>query len=138
MFCAGTLTKRMVVLSGLIVFSAVHGGPQTDDQLPPHFARCTATKKMVCVAGDCSRTESSVFILLEKKPSTNRYSRCDRMGCESYDAQVQRGGEFENWQLSEPRGVMFKRSLRDGEFLEVATLGMQAYVSTGYCTSVRR
>ena len=107
-------------------------------QLPKHFARCTPTTKVVCVDGECEKVAPNTFYLLGKTTAGHTYSRCDRLGCDTYDALVRESGLIENWQLVEPSGVTLKRTLSgDRSFVEVATLELQVYISFGQCESTR-
>ena len=119
---------------GFLALSASLANPENDTQtLPKHFARCTATKKIVCGDGECNSAAPTVFVLLGSQGERKTYSRCDQQGCDTYDATVKEAGIYENWQLTEPQGMIFKRALSDGTFVEVATLGMEVYISTGRC-----
>lgn len=122
---------------GFLALSASLANSENDTQaLPEHFARCTATKKIVCEDGECKEAAPTVFFLLGSQGDKKTYSRCDQQGCDTYDATVEEAGKYENWQLAEPQGIIFKRTLSDDQsFLEVATLGLQVYVSFGQCES---
>ena len=105
--------------------------------LPSHFARCKATSRIVCVDGECKDVKPTVFFLLGSEGDKKTYSRCDQQGCESYDAITKEAGLYENWQLADPQGVIFKRALSgDQKFVEVATLELQVYISFGQCETV--
>ena len=123
---------------GFLALSASLANPENDAQaLPEHFARCTATKKIVCEDGECKDVKPTVFFLLGSEGEKKLYSRCDRQGCDTYEAMVKRARLFENWQLAEPQGIIFKRTLsEDQSFIEVTTLGLQVYISFGQCEAV--
>ena len=80
----------------------------------------------------------NTFYLLGKNTAGHTYSRCDRQGCDTYEALVRESELFENWQLVEPGVVTLKRTLSgDWSFVEVATLGLQVYKPFGQCESTR-
>ena len=133
------MMSRTVLLSCVLMLAAIPVAPQEDSpSLPKHFSRCTASKMFVCEDGECKDVKPTVFFLLGSGGEKKLYSRCDRQGCDTYEAMVKKAGLFENWQPTEPQGIIFKRTLSDDQtFLEVATLGMQVYVSTGRCEVTR-
>lgn len=100
--------------------------------------RCEPSTKLYCDAGKCEPALKGVFLLLEERGTRRTYSRCDLKGCDSYDAQMSVSGGYENWQMTEPKGVFFKRSLDTGEFVESATLGLQVFLSFGSCAQNTR
>ncbi len=126
---------RVALSVCVLAFLVLPVAPQeSNPSLPRHFARCTATRKIVCEDGECKSVPPTVFFLLGKHADRNNYSRCDQQGCDTYEAMIKKAGLFENWQLVEPQGVIFKRALsEDQSFVEVATLGLQVYISTGHC-----
>ena len=108
--------SRVVLLSCVLMLAAIPVVPQEDSPpLPEHFARCTVTKKIVCEDGECRDAAPTVFFLLGSQGDKKTYSRCNRQGCESYDAIAKEAGLYENWQLAEPQGVIFKRTLSDDQ-----------------------
>ena len=125
------MMSRVVLLSCVLMLAAIPVAAQEDSPpLSKHFARCTATKRIVCEEGECKYVKPTVFFLLGSEGDKNTYSRCDQQGCETYDAITKEAGLYENWQLADPQGIIFKRALSDDQtFLEVATLGLQVYVS---------
>lgn len=109
------------------------------NSLPQHNTVCFPTKKFLCSSSGCTAQEKpSVFVLIGSGPTM---SRCDRAGCDTYDAIMEKGGEFVNAQTKDPRGLIFKMSFSNNalnsknEFVEVATLGLDTQVSYGYCRS---
>ena len=93
--------------------------------------RCDVHEKHRCLAGGCSSVNPSVFIGLDHEAGI--YERCDAKGCDVYAATFARSGEFVNIALPE-RGLLAKLSLEDGQFPEVATLGLDTLTSFGTCT----
>ena len=131
--------KLLRVLAAFLILTMYGSGRstasrQTGMSLPDHFARCTPAAKLVCEDGKCETTAPKTFYLLGDGCEGKRYSRCDSVACDTYEAVAKQAGLYENWQLTEPRGTILKRSLSgDREFVEVATLGMQVYISFGEC-----
>jgi len=108
--------------------------------LPQHNTVCFPTKKFLCTSDNCATEEKpSVFILIGSSINGPTMSRCDRTGCDTYDAVMEKGGEYINAQTKDPRGLIFKMSFSNNalnsqnEFVEVATLGLSTQVSYGYC-----
>ena len=108
--------------------------------LPQHNTVCFPTKKFLCTSDNCTTEEKpSVFILIGSSIDGPKMSRCDRAGCDTYDAVMEKGGEYINAQTKDPRGLIFKMSFSNNalnnqnEFVEVVTLGLNTQVSYGYC-----
>jgi hypothetical protein len=92
--------------------------------------RCEINAKQVCNPDGCRSVAPTVHNKLDGQHGL--YSRCDANGCDDYPASITRSGAFANVEVP-GRGVIAKVSLADGAFLEVATLGLEAYVSYGAC-----
>jgi hypothetical protein len=133
----GTIHKTTAIAIILIATLGpslqIQGIQRSVADLPTHRMRCQPTSKVVCESGSCKSIEPTTFILLGERKGEKIYSRCDRNGCDHYEAQSSISGIYDNWQLSESRGVVFKRAVDNSEFIEVATLGLQAYLSWGAC-----
>jgi len=151
------MIKQILGYGFLLAATIMPVWPQNAPSQVPCGRRCAQTKcdtvkKVVCTEGKCEDITSSVYFRLGKheeesssitffllgefegKPS---YSRCDQNGCETYPAIVKTSGVYENWHTVEPAGVMFKRAIGGKQdFVDVATGGLQVYVSTGVCKSV--
>ncbi len=96
------MMSRVVLLSCVLMLAAIPVAPQEDSlPLPKHFARCTATKTIVCEDGECKHAAPAVFFLLGRQGDRKTYSRCDQQGCDTYDAIAKEAGLYENWQLAE-------------------------------------
>lgn len=63
-----------------------------------------------------------------------KYSRCDSVGCDTYDARISKSGQF--LEIEVPgHGVLAKLDLDTLKFLEVVTLTTDVvYLSWGYCS----
>ena len=92
--------------------------------------RCDVKQKFLCNQTGCQSTAPTIFSRIDTDQRT--YSRCDQKGCDDYQAAISRSGDFMLIALPE-RGLLAKVSLSNGGFLEVATLGLDAYVSYGQC-----
>jgi hypothetical protein len=92
-------------------------------------------KKFYCDGNSCERVDPTVFNLLGGNSSSPIISRCDSKGCDTYNATIGISGEYKNIQSGEPKGYVFKMSYNtvDQKFVEIATLGLDAHVSYGYC-----
>ena len=91
---------------------------------------CVIADKNVCAEGKCRPIENNITVEIDWDKNT--YSRCDSKGCSEYPASVTRSGEFLNVSLPQG-GTMAKISISNSAFLEVATLGMIAFISNGIC-----
>lgn len=92
--------------------------------------RCEISKKFACSSSGCRDNVTTVWNLVDIK--TNRFSRCDRKGCDHYPMTVTRSGLFINIDI--PGRAMFAKMAADGsEFVEVVSLGTDVLVSYGSC-----
>ncbi|MEJ2121955.1 MAG: hypothetical protein P8Z76_14870 [Alphaproteobacteria bacterium] len=100
--------------------------------MPAHAAamRCDMSKKFACTAGGCRDNAITGWNVVDFK--TNRFSRCDRKGCDHYPMTVKRSGLFLNIEI--PGRAMFAKMSVDGsKYLEVVSLGTSVLVSYGSC-----
>jgi hypothetical protein len=101
---------------------------------PEHQVVCFPSSKVFCGGGECKADIPVVFNLLGSNEwGQTTMSRCDKNGCDTYDAVAEGAGDFLNVQTIAPRGMMFKSSKVSGEYIEIATLGLGAFISFGYC-----
>lgn len=128
---------------------AIYSG--MSNTLPKHDYACFPLKRAVCASGDCKHVDLDVFFLLkrtglgESGSVLYSYSRCDPKGCDMYDVEASDSGTFEILEPPRPSAWFFKRvtmsaeltGLNENEFLDVATLLLATYVSTGYCRDVK-
>lgn len=103
--------------------------------LPQNHTLCIPVKKFLCNALDCKKVEPKVFNLIGGSSSEPTISRCDSIGCDTYDAIIDGSGDYKNIQSIEPKGFVFKMSYNtfDKKYVEVTTLGLDTYVTYGYC-----
>ena len=92
--------------------------------------RCDITEKYACSAGGCEAHELGIWNVIDL--DSGQFSRCDRNGCDSYDAEVSKSGMFYTIDLP-GRGTMAKLAVDGTSFLEVITLGTVAMISFGSC-----
>lgn len=92
--------------------------------------RCTWTEKVQCDPGSgCSAQPIKTWATIDL--DGRRYQRCDRLGCDTYDASVTRSGVYRVIDLP-GRGV-FTKLADDGRGTEVVSLGNSVLVSQGHC-----
>jgi hypothetical protein len=92
--------------------------------------RCDIASKFLCQSAGCSTATASVWNLIDMDAKT--YSRCDRSGCDTYDAVFSPSGVFLNIALP-ANGLIAKLEPGTGSFSEVASLAGEVYVSFGVC-----
>jgi hypothetical protein len=92
--------------------------------------RCDVTAKYACSPAGCQANKLGVFNLIDF--DLRKFSRCDSRGCDSYDAVVQRSGEFIVIDIP-GRGIFAKLSSDGSQFVEVTSLGTSILASFGQC-----
>ena len=90
---------------------------------------CTPTIKSYCSAGVCKPTAATTWAKVDQPKGS--YSRCDKAGCDAYSAKFSPSGVFQTVEV--PGRAMLARLGPNGEFVEIATLGTDVYVSYGKC-----
>lgn len=108
--------------------------------LPDHHTVCIPVKKVFCHDGLCKSDNPAVFDLLSGSGLEQKsFSRCDQKGCDTYRSLVDDSGDYKNIQTDTPKGMLLKMSYNtaDKRYLEVATLGLGTFLSSGYCRYVR-
>lgn len=103
--------------------------------LPSHHTLCVPSKKYLCNGADCKDAPAKVFDLIGGTRENPTISRCDSMGCDTYEAKLDDAGEYKNIQPVDPKGFMLKMSYNsvDKKYVEMATLGLDLYLTYGYC-----
>ena len=106
---------------------------------------CKINEKHACnPEKGCSANTLGVtnYINFERKT----YARCDRAGCDTYDAQFSQSGSFHNiavadrvmfakvWPNHHSQSAFWPYTSTSGKFMEVVTLGSTVLVSYGICT----
>ena len=111
--------KLMVAVSALLA-SPVTAKPMT----------CRWTSKQQCDPGAACRPAIN-RVWATADVTGKRYQRCDRNGCDSYDAEVSTAGAYTTFDLI-GRGVFMKLG-PDAVATEVVSLGNSILVSHGTC-----
>jgi hypothetical protein len=97
---------------------------------PAAELKCEISQKYICETTGCRTAPTNVWNLVNTTKKT--YARCDRMGCDKYDALFSQSDVFVNIALPE-RGVIAKMAVDASSFHEVTTLAHSVYVSFGSC-----
>ena len=92
--------------------------------------QCDIAAKFSCQPTGCEPNQLGVWNLVDIE--RERFSRCDRNGCDHYDATVSQSGVFYNIEVP-GRGIIAKMSLDGKSYMEVATIGVSALISFGSC-----
>ncbi len=105
------------------------------DKTISHHTLCIPVKKFHCDASSCESTDPKVFNLISGNRENLIVSRCDANGCDTYKSVFNDSGEYKNIQPIDPKGFLFKMSYNtvDKKFIEITTLGLDTFVSYGYC-----
>lgn len=108
---------------------------KSSTSLPNHHTLCVPAKKYLCNGANCKDAPTKVFDLIGGTREKPTISRCDSMGCDTYDAKLDDSGEYKNIQPVDPKGFMLKMSYNtvDKKYVEMATLGLDLYLTYGYC-----
>ena len=93
--------------------------------------KCQPTEKHYCEADKgCTQIPAKTWAKVDTVNGT--YSRCDRIGCDDYDAHFAKSGKFIS--ITVPgRGLIAQMSVDGSQFTEVATLAGAVYTSFGAC-----
>lgn len=93
--------------------------------------RCHPTRAELCGPAGCAVAKQKPKIRQSWEPATNKFSRCDADGCDTYDAQVSYSGIWTT--LSFPGRAMFTRVTAKGDYYEVLTQMDLIYIYRGKC-----
>ena len=99
---------------------------------------CFPTSRFDCGGGSCTPVASATYYFVDYGTESGTYFRCDAKGCDPYPVKVNPSGEFTQFVPSQGQAMLFKVATGDvlgnkGEFVDIATLGTGAIVSTGKC-----
>lgn len=101
--------------------------------LPAHDIYFIPSKKSYCTVEGCKDMEANVFILVGTNSKSGLFmARCDSKPCDIYDVNMIQSGAFTTFETKEPHGILFRTSNLDQSYIEVVTLGTEAFVSSGY------
>ena len=103
--------------------------------LPKHHTVCFPVKKYYCTAEKCEVSDPVVFNLIGKDGLSATISRCDNKPCDTYSAIMDDSGVYKIIQPEPGKGMLFKMSYNtiDKKYVEIATLGIDTFISYGYC-----
>ena len=99
---------------------------------------CFPTSRFDCGGGSCTPVAPATYYFVDYGTESGTYFRCDAKGCDPYPVEVNQSGEFTQFIPSQGQAMLFKVATGDilgnkGEFVDIATLGTGAIVSTGKC-----
>lgn len=89
---------------------------------------CTVSSVSVCGPDGCRDAPNTIRLAL----TPDGVRRCDSRGCDQVVTSNFTSGAFEV-RANPEAGYFLKRSSAEGSFVEVATLGTVAYVTSGVC-----
>ena len=103
---------------------------------------CFPTSRFDCGGGSCTQAEPATYFFVDYGTESGTYLRCDAKGCDPYPVEVNQSGEFTQFTPSQGQAMMFKVATGDilgnkGEFVDIATLGTGAIVSSGKCEFIK-
>jgi len=103
---------------------------------------CFPTARFDCGGGSCTPAAPATYFFVDYGTESGTYFRCDAKGCDPYPVEVNQSGEFTQFTPSQGQAMLFKVATGDvvgnkGEFVDIATLGTGAIVSTGKCEFTR-
>lgn len=95
---------------------------------------CPIDKQYVCSYDSCNPIKPSVTIKIRIADSHAEYSRCDKQGCDNYEAQVTRSGIFTYLSPIEKNATI--KLDQDMSFVEINSLLLNVYVAYGKCRQI--
>lgn len=98
---------------------------------PAKLLQCKWNEKHQCDPGKGCKPISPGTIIVTIDPQTREYKRCDKKGCDTYQANVNNGGIYKTYDLP-GRGVFAKVAV-DGQATEVVSLMNSVLISQGWC-----
>src|SRR3989339_31816 len=99
---------------------------------------CFPTSRFNCSVDGCSPAAPATYYFVDHGTESGTYFRCDAKGCDPYPITVNPSGEFTQFMPSQGQAMLFKVATGDilgnkGDFVDIATMGTGAIVSTGKC-----
>ena len=92
---------------------------------------CTPSQKFFCSMEGCKTAPAKVRAVIDTDKQT--YSRCDRNGCDKYDATISIGGIYLNV-LVLGKSVTAKVEIASLQYFETVSIGLVVYNSFGKCS----
>ena len=99
---------------------------------------CFPISRFDCGSGSCTPVAPAIYFFVDYGTESGTYFRCDAKGCDPYPVSVNQSGEFTQFIPLQGQAMLFKVATGDilgnkGEFIDIATLGTGAVVSSGKC-----
>lgn len=104
---------------------------------------CFPTARFDCGQDNkCLESAPKTYYFIDYGTEGGTYFRCNIKGCDQYPVTVKQSGEFIQFTPSQGQSMLFKVAngdtmVNNGEFIDVATLGVGAIISTGKCNFLR-
>jgi hypothetical protein len=99
---------------------------------------CLPSSYVVCNNGRCTPAAPTTFYFVDHGTEAGTYFRCDKKGCDEYQAIVSVSGEYTTIVLP-ANALLFRVDTGTalpkfrGDFVDIATTGTTAVISTGKC-----
>lgn len=121
---------RKLFLIGLIFFISKNIFAAQDSMLN---LVCPIQTQFLCSVDGCQNNLPSVTIKIQKGfNETPYYSRCDKNGCDKYEASIKNSGiYFEISPISRSGSV--KVNVMDFSFMETLSIGLSSLIGFGIC-----
>lgn len=100
---------------------------------------CLPTKRYDCsLEGGCTAAAPASYYFVDYGTESGTYFRCDAKGCDKYPVKVTTSGIYTQFTPELGQAMLFKVTSDDalgnrGEFVDIATIGTSAVVSSGMC-----
>lgn len=104
---------------------------------------CFSTTRFDCGQNnECVASTPKTYYFVDYGTEGGTYFRCDIKGCDQYPVRVKQSGEFTQFIPLQGQSMLFKVASGDtlgnkGEFIDVATIGVDAIISTGKCEPLK-
>ena len=117
---------RAITLSLIALVPLAVSAPSAAEPLS-----CTPSQKFFCTKEGCKTAPAEVRAVIDTDKQT--YSRCDKNGCDKYDATMSIGGIYLN--VSVPgKSVTAKVEIPSLQYFETISAGLGVYISFGRCS----
>ena len=93
---------------------------------------CIPSQKFLCSTDGCKAVPAKVHVVIDTDKQT--YSRCDKKGCDKYDATMSEGGIYLNVTVA-TKSVVTKVEIPSLRYFETLSLGLTVLTSFGKCSS---
>jgi hypothetical protein len=128
------------IFTALFLFSLTCGlsfAASTDPIFPnikkPFKLICNTTKQYACTAENCQPIRPTVHMQVNvSEQNRTQYQRCDKKGCDTYEAQILKANNFVAISPLMISSAM-KINTQDMSFMETASSGLAAFIGFGHC-----